>query len=183
MLVLYVCGAVVTFLIGWTLVWIKWKSYKPGQPVLASVSEAWVTLLLAVFCLAFSYFVLVVKIVDPATAGNGPQSYWLMAGFSAATALLGCYSLLYTLVKRCVILPDRLVDVDVFGNVRSFRWQDIQSVRIPAMSKNLNIRTTNGSCSVHSGNAKEYKTFVGLLRNYVPRENGGKVIAELYNRL
>ena len=180
---LYLAFAIDTLLIAFTFYWIRRKSYKTDEKVLASANEAPVTVILSLFCLGLSYFLIFSKGTDATVAGTDAQSYWFIGAFSVVSTLLGCYSLLYTYVIKCVILPDRLTAVDPFGISRDFYWNEIDSVSIPALTRNIRIKSGKGSCTVRSGNIKQYKNFIGILKDFIPRNSGADVVSDLYHRL
>lgn len=181
--IIYSSFVINTLTILLTLFWIKYKSYKTDNEVIASANEAPVTVVLALFCLGLSYFLLISKGIDSTVAGTDQGSYWFIGGFSIVSAFLGCFSLLYTYLKKYIILQDRLIVVSVLGVAKSFFWDQIKSVRIPLLSRNIMLKAENGSCLIHSGNSKQYKNFVGVLKNHVPRNSGADTINDLYNRL
>ena len=183
MVTLYISLAVDTILILFTFYWVKVKSYKIDEKVLATVNEASVTIILTLFCFGLSYFLFFAKVYDATVAGTDQGSYWFVSGFSVVSALLGCFSLLYTYVKKYIILPDRLIAVNVLGFTKNFFWNEIKSARIPMLSKNITIKGEQGSCFIHSGNTKQYKNFIDILRNYIPKSSGGNIVNELYDRL
>lgn len=183
MVILYASFAVDTILILFTLYWLRFKSYKTQETVLATCNEASVTIVLSLFCLGLSYFLIVAKGLDKTIAGTDSGSYWFIGGFSVISALLGCFSLLYTYVKKFIIVKDKLIVVNVLGKAKFIAWNDIKSVRIPMLSKNIVIKGARGSCMIHSGNNKQYKTFIEVLRHHVPKDHGGNVVNELYHRL
>ncbi len=183
MSILYISLALNTAIILFTVFWLKFKSYKPDISVQASLSEAPVTIVLALFSLGLAYFLPVSKIFDSSVGGTGTQSYWFVGVFAIVCALLGCYSLLYTYLKRFFIMPDKLVEVDVLGTVTNVAWDEIKSVRIPMLSKNIRLKTEQGTCNIHSGNTKQFKNFIKYLKDRIPSDDGGDIVRELYNRL
>lgn len=183
MILLYITFAADTVLILFTLFWAKFKTYRTNETVLASVNESPATSVLSAFCLVVSYFLVFAKLSNAATAGTDAGSYWFISAMSVVCALLGCYNLLYTFVRKYMILPDRLVAVDAFGEAKFFYWGDIQSANIPALTKNVTLKASRSSCTIRSGNYKQYKKFIGILKRYVPSGSGADVVSSLYDRL
>lgn len=181
--ILYASFAVDTLLILLTLYRLRFKSYKTKETVLATCNEASVTVVLSLFCLSLSYFLIVAKTLNSTIAGTNYGSYWFVGGFSLVSTLLGCFSLLYTYMKKFIIVKDKLIVVNVLGKAKFIAWNDIKSVRIPLLSKNLVIKGSRGSCMIHNGNSKQYKTFIDVLRHHIPKEHGGNVVNDLYHKL
>lgn len=183
MYILYISFTVNTLILLFMLFLIRHKTYKTAEEILAQVSEALITVVLAGFCIIVSYFLLFAKALEPSVSGSDINSYLLIGGFSLAGTLMGSYGLLYTYVKKYMILSDRLLKVNVIGISRSFYWREITSVRVPLLSKNLVVRTEHGTCSIHSGNLKQYKNFILILKQHIPADSGASTVSELYNSL
>jgi hypothetical protein len=181
MIILYSSLIAVTILSLVTLFWIKNKSYN-GEPVLAGLSETPTTAMLAYLCLGMSYFMLLVKITN-ATPSAGKVSYWFFGGFSIVSAVLGCFILLYTYVKKYIILQDKLVAVDMFGNTKNLFWKEIKSAKIPMLTRNIILKGEHQSFFIHSGNPKQYRNFVKVLKDLVPEGAVFNTVNDLYNRL
>lgn len=183
MVILAVALAADALLVLLTLFWIRSKAYKTDEKVLAVTGESPVTAVLSVFCLVVSFFLLYAKFSDPSVAGDNPGSWWFIGGLSVASALLGCYNLLYIFVRKYMVFPDRLVTVNVLGDSSEFYWGDIQSVSVPMMSRSLRIKSPHGTCHIRSGNSREYRKFVGILKDYIPRAGGRDQVENLYNSM
>ncbi len=183
MMILILTLAANTLLILLTLYLARRRSYKSAEAPLAVTGESPVTGILSAFCLVVAYFLLYAKYADPTAAGEGPGSYWFIAGLSLASALLGCYNFLYIFVRKYLIFPDRLVLVDALGRLGEYTFREIRSAKVPMMSRSLRLQTDRGSVGIRSGNTQEYRKFLGALKDRLPRSSGGDVVENLYQSL
>ncbi len=183
MSILFISVALNTLLLLFTFYWMKNKSFIASSNIVAKLSEVSATVVLAVFSLILSYFLIVAKYLDITVAGTGTMSYLFIGGLSIICALLGCFLMLFTYLKKYILLKDRLIVVDFMGNHSDIYWKDIKSISIPMLTTNIKLKTKQNSYVIHSGEKKQYRNFVSNLKNLIPIGSGVGVLNDLYNRI
>lgn len=182
MILLYISAAVCLLVLAAVGLVLRTRRYPLNGREKAVVREAGVTAMLGYLCFLLAGFLLCGKLADPTLGGSEPGSYSLLAGIAALCALTGGFVLLWSYMKKSVAYTDRLVQVSWLGRTREMRWEAVQQVKVPMMSRTAVFCAGKEKFSVN-GDPKQYKKFIEAAQWLVPQRVGGDTLRTLLARL
>ncbi len=146
------------------------------------VTETPYTLIMALFLVALAVAVLVMNTTGYPVGGDSANSYTFAATFSFMCVLMGCYTLLYTFMKRVVADNAGMVVVDLLGRPKTVAWNEVTKVKTATMTKAITFITADDHFTVN-GEGKRYGKFVDLAYRHVPAAVGSDALGAMSGRL
>lgn len=161
---------------------LKYKNVKKTNDTLAVLQEASVTAWLGIFSIVLAYCLLVMKLIDPGMTGNDSASYLFIAVFAFICSLLGTFVILWTFLKNAIAYRDRLLLVSFLGTKREMKWNDVNQVKVPMLSKRITFTTADASYSVF-GAPKQYRKFMEVVNSEIGDAVGKDALENLLKQL
>lgn len=156
---------------------------QPEDKGLICLRETWMTTVLGAMLVLIGIAACVMKLVDPAVAGEDRNSYLSVAGINLVCQGLGAFCLLFALVKKVIAFDDHVLTISSFGKCREVLWKDIVKVEKPVMSRAVKLTDRSGGVVTVNGDAKAYARFVELAKGRIRPAQGKDLLNQVESRL
>lgn len=181
MTLLLISAVICIGLIVATSILITTKEPKKQKGELMRLSETKATSALGVLIIAMGFFILWMKYTNPAIAGSDQTSYLFVSGFAVLCMAVGCGMMLYTFLKKVVVLEDGIVFVNLLGGNKRMAWREITELKVPPLTNKLTLIGHHTHFTV-GGEAKAYKAFLKIAKEHIKPEVSSDTLGNLLNR-
>ena len=156
---------------------------QPSDKGLACLCETWMTAVLGGMLVLIGIAACIMKLIDPAVAGEEQDSYLAVAGINVVCQGLGAFCLLFTFVKKVIAFDDHVLTISTFGKRREVLWKDIVKAEKPVLSRAVKLTDKSGNTVTVNGDAKAYAQFVDIAKQKIRPRQGKELLDQVESRL